>query len=268
MTLDPIVPVEEGNNISSSTVNKQISPAKNWCFTYNNYSEIQQFQDLLLINCLRYIFQEEIGESGTPHLQGFCEFNIKVRPKSVFKEKIHWSKTKDVCASIKYCSKEESRCGRIYAHRVLIPRPLVLIEKLRSWQSDIVDIVLSPPDDRTINWFYEKKGGIGKTVFCKYLAYHHMTLVLSGKSSDMKYGIIKYIEKNGGYPQSIVLDVPRSNLEFLSYTGIEEIKNGIFFSGKYESDMVLGNCPHVIIFANEKPDVSKLSEDRWNIVKL
>ena len=38
-----------------------------------------------------------------------------------------------------------------------------------------------------------------------------------------------------------------------------------FFSGKYESGMVRYNKPHVIIFANCRPDIEKLSKDRWKV---
>lgn len=66
-----------------------------------------------------------------------------------------------------------------------------------------------------------------------------------------------------------MIDIPRSvDIDFLSYTGIEEIKNGCFFCGKYESDMVIMPIPHIIIFSNEEPNVDKLSADRWDIKNI
>jgi len=41
-----------------------------------------------------------------------------------------------------------------------------------------------------------------------------------------------------------------------------------FYSGKYEGGMICGNCPHVLIFANEPRDTSKLAHDRWVIEEL
>ena len=116
-----------------------------------------------------------------------------------------------------------------------------------------------------IYWYYETKGNVGKSTFCKYLCVKHKALILGGKASDMKYGIVKYMERHGDYPNLIVADIPRTNRKFLSYQGLEEIKNACFFSGKYEADMVIGNNPHLIIFANFKPDKSKMSLDRWEI---
>ena len=120
------------------------------------------------------------------------------------------------------------------------------------------------PNDRSIIWYVDKIGGRGKSVFTKYLVYTRNALLLSGKGADMKYCLKNYIDKTGE-PNVIVIDVPRSSLNYISYTGIEEIKNGCFCSNKYESSMVLMNCPHIYVFANELPDYTQMSEDRWDV---
>jgi len=65
-----------------------------------------------------------------------------------------------------------------------------------------------------------------------------------------------------------VFDIPRTNIDYLNYEAIESIKNGCFFSGKYECTQVIMNCPHVIIFANSPPLEHKLSIDRWHIINI
>lgn len=67
---------------------------------------------------------------------------------------------------------------------------------------------------------------------------------------------------------TIIIDLSRSMEDHVPYEAIEDIKNGIFFSGKYESKMIVRNNPIVIIFANFEPDTSKLSKDRWVITKI
>lgn len=102
-------------SLGNTRPRKQISPAKHWCFTLNNYTpeDISLIQNNSSIN--KYIFQEETGENGTKHLQGYIEFKEKTRPLSLFDSKrIHWEKTKHINASIDYCSKEETRTGEIY----------------------------------------------------------------------------------------------------------------------------------------------------------
>lgn len=53
-----------------------------------------------------------------------------------------------------------------------------------------------------------------------------------------------------------------------SYASVETIKDGLVFSGKYEGGTRLYARPHVIIFANWLPDMTKLSLDRWDIRTL
>lgn len=58
---------------------KQISPAKRWCFVLNHWKE-EEFNAISSIvpeYCNFCIIGSEIGELGTPHLQGYLEFKTK-----------------------------------------------------------------------------------------------------------------------------------------------------------------------------------------------
>ena len=149
---------------------------------------------------------------------------------------------------------------------MVIPKKLIL-PPLPKW-SDLIYKAIDTNCPRSIYWFYDKRGNSGKSSMCKILCANNGAIILSGKSADMKYAIVKYKEKHGIYPELILIDCPRSNTDYLSYGGIEEIKNGCFFSSKYECDMVIMNNPTIIIFANVTPDTSKMSNDRWKITNL
>lgn len=249
---------------------QQVAPAVHWCFTLNNWTEPEK-DDILLVcsnSSKKYIFQGEVGEQGTPHLQGYIQFNKKVRPKGLFSiDRIHWEKARNIEASIAYCKKEDSATGLLWTN-IHFPKPLKIIETLRPWQAYIDKIIQGEPDDRSIYWFWEEKGNIGKSAFCKYVCSKYNAICLSGKGSDCKYGIVKYNETKGYYPEIIIFDIPRSNIEYISFEALESIKNGLFYCGKYESQQVIMNSPHIICFANSTPDRSKMSEDRWKIKKL
>ena len=52
-----------------------MSYAKRWCYTINNYTDEYPLDDI----CDYHVYGREIGESGTPHLQGFIIFTQRKR---------------------------------------------------------------------------------------------------------------------------------------------------------------------------------------------
>lgn len=65
--------------------------SKCWCFTLNNYSE-EDYQKIYDWDCQYIILGREVGESGTPHIQGYVEFNSKRHFSALIKidSRIHW----------------------------------------------------------------------------------------------------------------------------------------------------------------------------------
>lgn len=239
-----------------------------WCFTFNNFEveQVEQMEQILRHECKWYVFQEEVGKEGTPHLQGTLCLKVKQRLtqlKKIIDPSIHWEPTKSVKASLVYCTKKETATGKLYVYGIDVPEP-ILVEEPRGWQLQVMDIINSDPDKRTIHWFWEPRGGVGKTSLCKYLVVKHNALMLTGKSNDMYHMIAQHANKR----KLILVDVPRSTQDYLNYGAIEQIKNGLVFSGKYEGCQIVFNSPHVIVFANEEPVYSKMSEDRWNVIKI
>ncbi len=267
MTDSSVSSGEEGNTISSSPP-KQISPSIRWSFTLNNYTDamVSSIVPIFKTECKYAIVGKEVGECGTPHLQGYVEFKRKLRPLSLdLPKSIHWEKSKgNRTANYEYCTKENNVCIAIG-----VPKPIKLIDNLYWWQHKIIDDIKVEPDDRTINWLWSETGGVGKTSFQKYLVIKHNAIVLGGKAADCRNGILEYYKKHGDTPNLVCIDIPRSfNADFVSYEAYENIKNMLFYSGKYEGGMVCGNCPHLYIFANFEPDTTKMSNDRWCITQI
>ena len=253
--------VEEGN-----TKPPRQSASKYWCFTWNNYpaEALSGLVKIFIGLGYKYIIGKEVGESGTPHLQGYVESDHEIR-WSEFKlsKDIHWEKRKgNKAQNIKYCSKE----GNFETNFEGVPRGIPL-PMLTGWQLKCSAASEVEPLPRDIYWYWSNEGGRGKSTMVRWLAMKG-AIVCAGKAADMKYQIVRYIEKHGHGPKNVVFDVPRSAFQYLSYTGIEEIKNGVFASSKYESDMVIMSHPNVFVFCNFEPDYNNhdLSVDRLKVV--
>ena len=256
-----------GSGNTSTDPPKTVHAAKRWCFTLNNYTEedLCAIVPALELKGHKVILGKEVGESGTPHLQGFISLKTKCRPMSLGLPKaIHWEKAKGTDEqNLKYCSKD----GDLVMSKGF-PKPIktLSLSQLRPWQLDILDILKKEPDDRTIHWFWSSAGGVGKTTFCKYLTLKHGAIPLSGRGSDVRHGVCEHLKSTGMTPELCVFPIPRSyRSEYLSYEALENIKDMYFYSSKYEGGAVCGNSPHLIVFANHEPEAEKVSEDRWAI---
>lgn len=247
---------------------KRISPRIHHFFTFNNYDGstipilIKVFDEL----CYMYAFQEEKGANGTRHLQGIISLKKKMRDTEFGLPKaIHWEKPHHVPESYIYCTKEETRCGNVYVKNYRIPYTFKL-KNLYDWQENLLEILNEIPDPRKVLWYWSKVGSVGKSQFCKHLVMNNNAVLLTkGKYSD----ICNLIYKSDMYRSRIVIfDLPRNNGNSISYDAIESIKNGMICNTKYETGSICFEPPHVLIFANEPPEIEKLSKDRWIIKEL
>lgn len=253
---------------------KRANQLKHWFFTWNNYPKnaVETLETKFSELCTYWIFQKEIGATcGTPHIQGaiclkkpgrWSEFGL---PKQIC-----WQATRMKNEAIKYCCKEETRDGDqvwCYPHDLIkrATKPLKIIDKLYPWQQYVYDICTqSTPDDRTVNWVYDPQGYGGKTALARYMCVKKKAIyVASGQSRDIFHSIAEStLDLRDTF--TVVINVPRSN-DTVNYNAIEQIKDGMIFSGKYESKTVLFNPPHVWVFSNDLPHLASLSADRWRL---
>lgn len=269
---------ENSSNSSRGSGNtKQIPCKKNWCFTLNNYSEkdIEDIKNLDSSKVPIITFQEEVGENGTPHLQGTISFKNKARPFGLgLNPKIHWEGTRKLEESREYCCKDDTKKeGGIRYLRGWEPN-IPYVEHIpkehwHPWMDEAKAILDGPISWDKVYWFWEPTGGVGKTSFCKWVFTHYPgVIILGGKAADMKYAITAYNKIHKRLPRIILVDIPRSIMDYVSYQGFEEVKQMCFFSGKYESDNIVGPRPHMMCFANEEPCYSGLSDRKWAVKRL
>lgn len=139
--------------------------------------------------------------------------------------------------------------------RPLTERP---VNFLFRWQDQLINELAGPVDPRKVIWYVDPVGSKGKSWLTQYLVRSLKADVYTGgRQADCAYAC------TGARIQ--VFDLSRERAEFFSYDFLEQTKNGLVFSTKYESGRKIFETPHVVVFSNWDPDHNKLSADRWDI---
>lgn len=246
-----------------------ITRSRAYIYTLNNPSELEiSLLEKFDTEAQKYGRQEEVGASGNYHIQGCWSFKHPRRFTAIKKKlpRIHLEKMKGTWEQAHgYATDPKKRKpnGKVWSSEVILVDPMDGKEWYE-WQIDLMEILRDKPDDRTIIWLWDREGCCGKTTLAKHICMNYKgAYYLQGKGNDIKYGVAQMKE-----PRILIFDYTRSLESFVSWEAIESVKNGIFFCGKYESTMKIYNPPHVVCFANFKPDETKLSVDRWLIQKV
>lgn len=228
----------------------------------------EQLIEVLKPLCKKYVFQLELTDVANWHYQGY--FNLKTKKKlstcvNEFDEfpGIHLSPASRTGrkALQDYCLKDATRQAGPWADkRVYMGQDLYAVPY--SWQANLQDICLGPANDRTVIWIYDPEGNAGKSKFTKLMAYRYQAAFMAySKTSDL----INLAYKSDA--SIFIFDLTRAKPLDIGgqdlYAALESIKNGMLVNTKYETGTKLFMPPHVLVFANCKPDMSKLSQDRW-----
>jgi len=265
---------EMGNTIEPSP---QTSQRRSHFFTwFVEEEDIEVARELLDATftefCYMWAFQvEKCPQTLRLHFQGCCTCKRKMRWTGFgLPRDIHWESVRNIKLSLKYCTKEETRFTGPWTCNYTIQTPIKYIEPNRQYQTFILGELQREPDARSIHWFFDRVGNVGKSSFCKYLVGKHSALFID---EGTKSNIVNMVYNWKKEIKLVVIDVPRANKNKVSYKSLEAIKNGMIMNTKYETGQKMFNPPHIIVFANFPPDVNNetVSEDRmlvWEITQI
>lgn len=292
------------------------SQRKRWCFTLNNFTPAEYDAIVSSVDNYDYlVVGKEVGESGTPHLQGFFILKTKLRlnqVKALVSARAHFEAARGTPSQASlYCKKD----GEFFEHGELPqsqgkrtdfdrlkdwikeldtppahvdiaeefpslwgryksaclnfvelfgPRPQLTDGEFKPWQRQLNDVVEQQPGDRRITFVVDPRGGKGKSWLTRYWFTKRTDIqrLSIGKRDDLAFAID--VSK-----RVFVFDIPRGQSEFLQYSILEQLKDQMIFSPKYESTTkVLPTPVHVIVFMNERPNMDKMTRDRYHIINL
>lgn len=248
-----------------------------WCFTLNNYTDLEynDLKNLTLSGTMEQIvLGKEIGESKTPHIQGCIKYKNPVYFEAMKKKipRANISQCRNWHASVIYCKKDRDYWSNTenYGMNHEDEYKTYMIEeynevKWYQWQEDVLDILKTKPSKRKLYWIYEEEGNKGKSFLAKYIDWKHNAIIANGKQGDIFNQYKMFLEKEKKQPKVAIIDIPRSHKDYVCYSTLEKIKDGLIYSGKYEGGKLRLIPHHLIVFANFEPDRYKLSEDRWEV---
>lgn len=222
-------------------------------------------------------FQLEQGfKSGKLHWQGRISTKKKYRKTEIIKLAtenflrggIRWSITSNANkGNYDYLTKEFTRVQGpwdITEKEIYIPRQIREVHELRPFQKQIIaDAEIW--NTRNINWIYQEKGNVGKSILKGYLRAHGIGRPLP-PCNDMK-DILRMV---WGMPTSklYVIDLPRAMKKHQlngMIGALETIKDGYAYDDRHKFKEKFFDCPNIWVFSNKLPDTKLLSKDRWKL---
>lgn len=142
-----------------------------------------------------------------------------------------------------------------------LPNPYEEFDK-PVWVDDL-ELSLNEQPRRNIDWLWSEEGNTGKTAFCYYLLHKHPKQVFYSPGAKMADFAYAY----SGEPY-VIFDIPRDKQDYLQYSILEGLCNGVLFSSKYESGLKYFAKPKILVVANFQPDTTKISWDRIRCKKI
>jgi len=143
------------------------------------------------------------------------------------------------------------------------PAPHIPDHPLRPWQQELVEDLAQDPEDRKVIFIVDEEGNKGKSYLAKKYCREHpdAKMMRPGKHADMAY----LLELG---TRVLFLDCTRTQVEYMPYTFLEELKDGYVQSTKYECTQKTFERMHVVVLMNQFPDLTKLSADRYDVRDL
>lgn len=226
--------------------------------------------------CSEVAGQVEEGTSETKYRHWQLTFRCNKRTRfttlkmHVFSGDTHIEEVRNPDASFNYTTKSDTRVEGPFIWPEPIKKKIDLLRHehcvIKKWQHDLLEEINGEPSMRGVIWIWEPDGCMGKSRLTRHISMTgERVFVGKGKKSDIYFALDHNV-------RTIIIDLPRPDFhKYVNdglYTMLEEIKDGCVFSGKYESGVKWLDPVHVIVFANQPPDTSVLSADKWDIRKV
>lgn len=220
--------------------------------------EVKILQWILKHDVHDWIVAKETGTFGYHHWQIRMRTNLNFEQMKEAFPKAHIEQASD---NYEY----ERKDGNFLCSEDTVERIANRYGNLRDNQRRIMD-ALDNTDDRGICAVYDPRGASGKTWLVRWL-YERGSGFYVPPTCKSSQTIIQFVASGYRGEKYIVIDIPRStrwNNDL--YIAVETIKDGLVYDTRYHTTIRNIQGVKVLVMCNNKPNVSKLSQDRWVIL--
>lgn len=226
-----------------------------------------------------YVFQKERGDSGYLHYQGRLSLIKKRRKNQVLKLFVTppnylqpTTNPEYIRGDAFYMMKKDTREEGPWSDRdevKILTKQLQIFKGyvLRPYQKRI-HAECTIFDMRKINLVWDTTGNCGKSILSEYLEYDGLAEEVP--PFRLMDDIFQWVCTRPVRPAYIV-DMPRGmKKDRLGdfYSGIEVIKNGVAYDKRNRAKKIRFDRPRIFVFTNTLPNLSLMSNDRWEIWKI
>lgn len=268
--IDQLSSTEDGNETSSVCAHKkQENLGKVFMFRFGKQFANKGILDpWIKEHCTRATFQAERGDKeGYLHWQMTVELKTRKRWtwfKHHFLNGVYAERVRNEEASFDYANKFETRIEGPYQYPAPIEMPTDYFREEHcipfEWQVDLEHKLRGPADGRTVFWFWSDEGLSGKTIFAR-----HLLLSVPGMQYCKGFKRDVFMTLNTS-TRGVIINFARGDyFNEHTMTMLEDLKDGLIFSSKYESRAMIVDRLHIVVFANEPPNTlcrNALSGDR------
>jgi hypothetical protein len=277
--------------------------SKNWCFTLNNYDDddIQRINALVTTEpkVIYLIYGKEVGESGTPHLQGVVSCKQKLRLlqiKNIIGGNPHLECARNINAAIIYCKKDgdweefgtrskgQGSRNDLEDFKEAVKGGMLSLSEIREHHSEVYAkyqrFCLEYIDDHypkvTVPNFELRPWQVTlKNLLEEPADRRKIIFVVDETGNSGKSWFAHHYTSLIGETAQVMLPGRKADMAYalkpnlkILFLDAPRSKNGYVFSTKYESRIKSYEPMHVVVNMNEPPDTSKLSMDRFKIINI
>lgn len=246
-----------------------------WTFPEDTPIEraLEIFNESTVKYAKRWVYQVEKGtKTQRNHIQAYWSTKEKTRRKALYRRlnlnmsgiRVKEASDKGKDRLMSYCMKSDTRVRGPFSDRpIYLGSDLVFYDKFYPWQKSLLSIATGAVSNGKVHWVYDPVGQQGKTMLGKSLAYTHGAVYLPYATAS---NIAAHVVSKG--PQTIyIINLTRSRPKDLSmddlYSAMEGLSDGFVVNMKFKTGDMMFDPPHVIVFANIKPNMASLSRGRF-----